>query len=449
MEYEIDVPENIKAEILLEELLFSATEENIIKAKDMVKNSNFDNEFLWRLFIHAGKIRRFSYKILAEFVDCLKHPKYLFEKTDFLVYLLKRNLIDLSYLTDTVISHVEKMNVERIENVYPKNSLIYAIINDNIEKIVFESTKTDFFNHEQRFIDKKMTYVDIAAYSGSLNTFKFMLLNGSKLTEKTGKNAVEGGCLEIAEICAQQQINLKNCLHDAIKYHRNDIAKWIFDEYGFTDRDLVKCVSAFNLNLFFTFYPSSLNINAVGSNQKSLLMAATINGDIGMVKFLLDNKISIDAVDICSETALVFAVRYYHNDIIKLLISQGANIEVNDADEFTPVFSAIIKLRYDTVKILVEAGADINKVENNFSLIALAAMKSDDMTKYLFEKGAQIDNISIGISGKMPLLSYYIRKKNIEMIKFLLESGAKITDSIVEESKTDDSIYSLIMNYKK
>ena len=449
MEYEIEVPERIKTEILLEELLFDATEENIIKAKEIVKNSNFDNEFLWRLFIHAGKIRRFSYKILANFVDCLKHPKYLFEKTDFLVYLLKRNLIDSSYLTDTVLSFVEKQGVTRIENVYPTSSLLYAIINDDIDKIVFESAKPDFFITEQRFIDKKRTYIDIAAFCGSLNIFKYLLINGSKLTVKTGKNAVEGGCLEIVEICSQQQINLKNCLHDAIKYHRNDVAKWIVDEYSFTDRDLVKCVSAFNLHLFFSFYPSSMNIDAIGSNQRSLLMVATINGDIDMVKFLLEQKITIDAKDICSETALVFAVCYKHNDILSLLIENGADLEVTDADDFTPVFSAMIKMNYEAVKMIVNKGkVDINQVQNNFSLIALGAMKNDEITKFLYEKGANIENVSFGLRGEIPLLSYYINQKNIPMIEYFLERGATINEKLIEESKNDDVIYSLFQKYK-
>ena len=440
----------LKQESELEKLMFDATKESVAKVIEIIKKSKIDNEFLWRMYVHAGKIRRFSYSTLSDIASFLKHPKYLFEKTDFLVYLLKKSLIDESFLTDTVISNVEKQGVQRIENIYPPDSLIYAILHDNIERVVFESTKPGFFTEQVKFIDKRIEYINIAAFAASVKVFKFLMLNGSSISEKTCKFSVEGGSLEISEICAQRNISMKRSLSKAIKYHRNDIAKWIVDEYDFTDKDLACCVSCFNTEMFFYMFPRSLNIDALGSNQRTLLMLATINGNREMVNFLLKEKANINATDVCGESAIIFAIRNMHNDIVKSLVMNGADLSVTDEDEFTPIFTALRKSNYDALKILVENGADINSVDHDTSLIAYAAMNNaEDIVKYLIDKGANVDNCLFGFRGEMSLITYYTSKNNEKMVKYLNEKGIVQGESDPDKVVPKEmNLYEKAMSYK-
>ena len=63
------------------------------------------------------------------------------------------------------------------------------------------------------------------------------------------KYDIKGGNTEIIHICHQKKCNFKGTLSNAIYYHQNEIAKWIFDNKIDDDYNLDSCVDSCNFEM--------------------------------------------------------------------------------------------------------------------------------------------------------------------------------------------------------
>mmetsp|Transcript_10073 Transcript_10073/g.19838 ORF Transcript_10073/g.19838 Transcript_10073/m.19838 type:complete len:691 (-) Transcript_10073:44-2116(-) len=99
----------------------------------------------------------------------------------------------------------------------------------------------------------------------------------------------------------------------------------------------------------------------------TLLMKAAKQGQIELVRKLLEVGCDIDRRDDSQKTALLYALEndYCENvDVVKLLVEQHAAVNVKDREGCSPIHRAAERNYCDSMKILMENGAVVNSPSN-------------------------------------------------------------------------------------
>ena len=92
-------------------------------------------------------------------------------------------------------------------------------------------------------------------------------------------------------------------------------------------------------------------------NKQNLLMIAAFNGNIELVRFLLDKGLDINLQDIYGQTALMFAIDNSDNiKMVRFLVENGANINLKDNNDKTAIIIAIENKYKEISDYLKESG---------------------------------------------------------------------------------------------
>ena len=114
-----------------------------------------------------------------------------------------------------------------------------------------------------------------------------------------------------------------------------------------------------------------------------LLIKASKEGELALIKFALDNGADIHEKEDC---ALRMASQYGHLQIVKYLVQHGA--EINTLNE-NAMDRSIEYGHLEIVKYLVDNGGDLD-VSMYYGLIKASRYGYLEVVKYLIEKGADI-----------------------------------------------------------
>lgn len=99
------------------------------------------------------------------------------------------------------------------------------------------------------------------------------------------------------------------------------------------------------------------------SDYENMAFDAAGQGDIGALKTLIDNYISINTKNSYGETLLIYSVLSGQIDSVRLLLAKGVNIEATDNDGETALHIAVIKENAEIVKDLLIMGAQPDKAD--------------------------------------------------------------------------------------
>ncbi|KAL7900825.1 hypothetical protein HDV64DRAFT_245191 [Trichoderma sp. TUCIM 5745] len=159
----------------------------------------------------------------------------------------------------------------------------------------------------------------------------------------------------------------------------------------------------------------------------ALLRTAVTKGHGDFFKLLLQKGAKIDARNYLGNTLLFIAVEKRDIDMIQLLISAGADIEACGWNgTMSPLGLALRNGSKDLVDMLLENGADIDAMDHRGLTLLIQAIEDgcEDTAIQLLEKGADID--AMDKNGQTPLM-WAIRKRNLGLVRLLLNRGAKVT----------------------
>ena len=190
----------------------------------------------------------------------------LFEQ--FIHFLNTLSTRESYYLLQKISNHFPeliKKNIHFISNIYDKKNSkkIFKILrNDNLEKLQEISTQNNFnFNQKiepslyerYSFINNyNVSLIDYCAFFGSINCFKYLLLNGASV-QNTLKYAIAGGNLEIIHLCEQNNTLFEDALETAIQFHQNDIFYYYYDKKIEKIKDLTilgtQCIKFYNFKI--------------------------------------------------------------------------------------------------------------------------------------------------------------------------------------------------------
>lgn len=154
-------------------------------------------------------------------------------------------------------------------------------------------------------------------------------------------------------------------------------------------------------------FKASLEGNSI--NYQELLLASSREGELDIVKFLLNKGVNLQADNKPLEAASIFG----YSEIVKYLVENGANVTDN------ALIWASRSGNLELVKYLVDHGANIH-ANNENSLLTAVVSGYLDIVKYLVERGA---NFHLNNDNMLILASHYGR---LEIVKYLVDKGANI-----------------------
>ncbi|KAL9572065.1 hypothetical protein ACKAV7_003782 [Fusarium commune] len=147
------------------------------------------------------------------------------------------------------------------------------------------------------------------------------------------------------------------------------------------------------------------------------------NGNIEVVKMLLEKGAGAAAAPGDGETPLHLALRNGHLEIVKMLLEKGADARAATKYGWTPLHEASRNGHLEIAQLLLEKGADA-RAANKYgrtSLHEASEYGQLEIAQLLFEKGADATAATMG--GRTPLYEAS-RNGHLEIAQLLLEKGA-------------------------
>jgi serine/threonine-protein phosphatase 6 regulatory ankyrin repeat subunit B len=175
-----------------------------------------------------------------------------------------------------------------------------------------------------------------------------------------------------------------------------------------------------------------------------LLQKASEKGNTEIVRLILTPSDDIKGFDVCSFmdnikekinaknefgfTALHFASNGENLEIVEMLVNAGASIDIKNAQEFTPLHFAVLSDRNNIVRFFITQNPESINTAGFYGRTALH-FASDwgnlEMVKMLVEAGAKIDIQDN--EGNTPLHKVIIQDNtNFEVVQMLVKAGAPI-----------------------
>ncbi|KAJ5070018.1 transient receptor potential cation channel subfamily a member 1 [Anaeramoeba ignava] len=213
--------------------------------------------------------------------------------------------------------------------------------------------------------------------------------------------------------CKQNNLELVRLL---IKYQADPESETIWTPL----RILIKYSN--NLEIYKEIIDSGIQLKSSDDGYPlNFLHKACKFQSIEVIKFLIDSGSDIN--ENFGKTPLHVACYEEKLELVKFLLEYGA--KVNGNENFTPLCVACQKKNFEIIKLLVEHGAILKyeNIENIQAPLHIACRNQDniEVIKFLIDSGSDIN----AQDGKTPLHVACLQEK-LELVKFLLEYGAKV-----------------------
>ena len=124
--------------------------------------------------------------------------------------------------------------------------------------------------------NNETTLIEYAAFFGAIQIFKYLYMNGVKLTPSLWYYVIHGRNLELIQFLEDNKINpnFKKVFNESIKCHHNEIANYILDNFtdDFFYHSNMKYLKYFNFEFVHNdYYPIHIFCILCKYNQTTLL----------------------------------------------------------------------------------------------------------------------------------------------------------------------------------
>lgn len=220
------------------------------------------------------------------------------------------------------------------------NSLLPYISNNNYD--IDQKIGKSLFNRHA--ILQNSTLLEISAFFGSINSFKFLLNKSNNIDYKRLLSmSFAGGNYEIIHIieneCHDETIKENiDCLYNSILYFHNDLIEYIIQNYHvqIDAESYIKCIYSSNYGAMMKLHKMDHSdaINNFGKIGSTPLDVASFEGYLDFMKYLL----SIDAIDVkklnsFGKTILQSAARSNKTYIIEYILKHNL-VDPNNKGKF-------------------------------------------------------------------------------------------------------------------
>lgn len=292
----------------------------------------FSSDELIKIFDSCRRLVVFLYENKCINIDSIKKEFLLYDDRFLLFYPeIKesdprkfKKLMIIVWLSKFVRSIENSMNIEKYKEIrrigHDDCTVSKLIRDDDIEnfQLFISNTNLDFDSKIQSsvfesntLINQMPTLIEYSAFFGSINIFKFLLLqlekqnyfneDSEKKLKKLYEYSIVGGCFEIIHIVEGINSNLnlidRHCIKLAISYHQNKIADYLFEnsDSKFSFDDLILCIEKNNYEMFVNIFEDESFIDLIEKGLKdpsiieiqNLLLFSLQVGNLTFFKFFL------------------------------------------------------------------------------------------------------------------------------------------------------------------
>ena len=319
-----------------------------------------------------------------------------------------------------------------------------VIKNDDCEKyqsLVTDKIDFDYIHHLQLSFDATrnfevlhISHLDIAALYGSIDIFKYLIMNGSDMSKDIPSFAIFGGDFEIIRILEQKGISFNDKFYDSIRFHRYEISDWLLSNYSCEYVSLCSCINVYNYEAFLFLYLNGSDINEIDSSGLPLSMACASN-NISLVKYICEFCNPNTDIVLNGKAPIHYACISNSLPIMTYLIEeQKVNKESLNGNKCTPLLIACEYNYIEIVKYLIEkqhVNKDAKNSKGRNALHIACWSKSLDIVKYLIEE--QHFDPEVNDNDGMTPLHLACKRPSPEIVKYL------IVDKNVNQEARDKS----------
>ncbi len=270
----------------------SREEETLRKALELISSGGVETSHIISIWEYASKHGR----LIDDFYfnsSCIYREVLFRERTP--LHLLAKG--DNYEAVETLLTHIEERHIGRLSKVV--------------------NAKDEY----------GYTPLHLAAYSGKLDTVKYLISKGADVNTKNKCGVTT--------------------LHIAANYGKLNVVKYLVNKGANVNANAVELLLS-GTSLHCAVYSEKLNI----------------------VKYLVDKGACVDIKDRHDRTPLHYSALYGSYNVAEYLIQTGANINVEDKNGDTPLHLAAMMGKVDVAKVLLEYNADVN-AKNNEGKMAL------------------------------------------------------------------------------
>ena len=183
--------------------------------------------------------------------------------------------------------------------------------------------------------------------------------------------------------------------------------------------------------------PNIIN-SAIEKDMKCPLYLAIRKRNLKILKLLFKHNANANLKHMYGGTPLHYAVGYENGDIqiVKELLDNGADTDAQNRYQITPLIIALESKRIDIAEALLAYGANINYPCNSGGRTVLHDMvfKRDiEIIKFLLENGANVDSASY--NKETPLLAC-LEIDRLDIAECLLKKGANANSPCFDSGQT-------------
>lgn len=228
-------------------------------------------------------------------------------------------------------------------------------------------------------------------------------------------------------LCPPLPYYLVNNMSDSTdaKRENNAPSNAVIDGNISDDRDLWRAVNERDVNKVRTLLrDGTCNVN--DTTASPLYMAAK-QGDVEIVKLLMDHGALVNLKVMGTLTPLFSAASSGHVHIVKLLLEHGASVDDEIWLGETPLFAASSKGHVSTVQLLIENGASGRNSRGKTALVHAVRYNQTEVAAILCQHGPPLVNEK-DESGNTPL-HIAAQSCSSSMARLLIANGARINET--------------------
>ncbi|XP_026828523.1 uncharacterized protein LOC105286418 isoform X2 [Ooceraea biroi] len=219
-------------------------------------------------------------------------------------------------------------------------------------------------------------------------------------------------------------VSLKVCLRGGADINARNIDLWTTLHFA---------AKGYSLKVIKFLLDQNLSLNVKDINGQSPLHIAAAYGRKNIVDFFVKEAgLYVDDVDNSGKTPLQLAARNGHKDTVKVLLENEANTVTKDVFGLSPLHYAIRNNHIDIVKILLtkDANADLIELTSGFTPLHVAAeMGHLELVYFLLEY-----KVDINAKNNTDWTPIHVAALNghLEIVNALISEGADVNASVID-----------------
>ena len=305
-------------------------------------------------------------------------PKKVFFSNKLYFYYKKFNYL--------INNNIEKFE-ELINYGWAKGSIEYIIKYDEIELFKDFILKNPLISKEKIIwspfeLKKKpinLDYYSLFGIFGSLNCFKYLLINLSENFNFLKYDLISSGNLEMISLYKIEPSQYISSLINSNYFKYENLIEYYLQYFNnLNELNVSEVFSTNNLKfIFLKFFKG--DFNKIDFFDNTSLHYSTEFNNTNLVKYLLENGANPNIEDTFLDTPIIDALYNQNLSIIKLLIQNKANLQIqtflNDDSSVLHISTKLNNL--DLIKVFINLNIDINLLDSKKRTILDIAKKKN------------------------------------------------------------------------